>query len=347
MRLLLLTLSLLSFALFAKEEKNIWVINPDHSEIYFKVPYLGIGEVTGQFQSFRGQVHFDSDLELANNITLTINPASISTGNSMRDGHLRSSDFLQVDQFKTIQFKSRTIKVTGPGNFSTDGKLQVKGITAPFSINYELSNLIKDSWGNENKFVKFSGVFDRQQFSLNWNKKIADSQFLVGNEIHFWGTFQIQPKKKITPSHNFMLPNTRYIQERERLMRGEITQQQFDRLLETFEEKAQEESNLNKDAELQLSEPKTVKIEAEMRTAAPTNAVSANKDYLWWLAYTLVTCFGLIGVIALFIHTKGFFSDYWKDRYEEVGTLGYLTDLVLYPIGLLYLMALWHLAFNS
>jgi polyisoprenoid-binding protein YceI len=336
--------------LWAREPDNLWLVNPDHSEFFFKVPYLGVSEVTGSFQRLRGKVMFDQDLQLAQDILISLDPNSINSGNTIRDGHLRSADFLNSTVHKAILFRSSDIKATAPGLFQASGYLTIKGVKAPLTISYSLSDSVTDTWGNENKFVKFQGQLNRRDFGLEWNKKIANSELLVGNEIQFYGTFQLQPIKKITPSHNYMLPNTRYIQERERLRRGEITQQQFDSLFESFEEKVQAQIQ-EQDQQLQadskaLAQP-TPEASVTPDTWPAEVAPPPQRDWRWWLAYGIVALFGMTGMILFFIQAKHFVSERYKSSYEEVGRLGNLTDFLIYPLGFVFLIALWHLGVNS
>src|SRR5690606_18454961 len=96
MRAMMRHLTIFLFFLFSVSSfAATWVSNPDHSEILFQVPYMGVSEVTGRFNDFRAEVLMDEDGPKGP-LTVTITSASIDTGNKMRDGHLRSNDFFQA-----------------------------------------------------------------------------------------------------------------------------------------------------------------------------------------------------------------------------------------------------------
>jgi polyisoprenoid-binding protein YceI len=212
---------LLSFSIstLAMAQETKWETNKDHSEIHFKVPYLNVSEVSGRFTKFSGLVQFDEKIKTPQQISVKIETASIETGNKMRDGHLKGSDFLQSKQFPTITFISSSIKLIKDNHFSASGELTIKDVTKSAVIDFQLTDSVKDTWGYDNKFVKFKSVVSRKNYNINWNKTLDDQKYLVGDEVTFWGTFQIQPLRGKTPSSKHMIPDTQYIRSREELLR--------------------------------------------------------------------------------------------------------------------------------
>jgi polyisoprenoid-binding protein YceI len=187
-----------------------WTINKDHSEVFFTVPYMTVSDLTGRFNEFSGEV----DLA-GKTLEVKIETASIDTGNKMRDGHLKGSDFFQSPQYPQIIFKSKNVQSIGANKYKAAGEMTVKNITKPFTIEFTSTASVKDTWGYENRFVKFKSKMNRREFNINWNKSLDGEKYLVGDEITFYGTFQIQPLKGKTPNSKHMIPDTKYIREQD------------------------------------------------------------------------------------------------------------------------------------
>lgn len=206
---------LLLFVLSTYSIASTWETNKDHSEILFQVPYMGVSEVTGRFNEFTGEVVFKDDLKTIDSLFVKIPVASIDTGNKMRDGHLKSSDFFMTQEHPFITFKSNRISGLKKNNFQAYGTLMIKGIGKTAVVNFTITDSLKDTWGYENKFVKFNSTLNRKDFKINWNKTLDGKEFLVGDMITFRGTFQVQPANVKTPKSKHMIPDTTYIRQRD------------------------------------------------------------------------------------------------------------------------------------
>ncbi|MGP3969207.1 YceI family protein [Streptomyces sp. 6N223] len=114
-----------------------WIIDPVHSEISFSVRHLGIAKTRGRFDSFEGEIVTAED-PLKSSVTATIQTASINTGNDMRDDHVRSEDFLHVEEFPTMTFTSTGVRSEGEG-LLVDGELTLRGVTKPVTLELELN----------------------------------------------------------------------------------------------------------------------------------------------------------------------------------------------------------------
>lgn len=192
-----------------------WKINKDHSEILFQVPYLSVSELTGRFTDYSGTIELDEKNHKMKSLEIIISTASINTGHKMRDNHLQASDFLESREYPDMKFTSHEILKKNATEFIAKGLLKIKKTTRPFSINFTVTDSVKDTWGYENKFVKYRASLNRKDFDINWNKTLDADKFLVGDEITFWGVFQIQPEKSLTPTSKHMIPDTSYIRDRE------------------------------------------------------------------------------------------------------------------------------------
>lgn len=204
-----------------------WVLNKDHSEILFQVPYLGVSELTGRFSEFKGTVEIDDKSKEPKSVQININSNSIDTGHKMRDNHLRANDFLGSKEHPEIIFKSTSIQKVNPTTFRAQGSLKIKNTIKPMTIDFTTTQSVKDTWGYENKFVKYKSKINRNDFNIKWNKTLEGDKYLVGDEVQFWGVFQIQPSNAATPSSKHMIPDTNYIRDREKEMRKKDEESTF------------------------------------------------------------------------------------------------------------------------
>lgn len=163
--------------------KTTWVIDPTHTEIAFKVKHLMISNVKGSFGEFSGQVVTDGDDFSTADINFKINPASINTGTSDRDGHLKSPDFFDVENFKEITFTSGKLAKTGDDEFALTGNLTIKGVSQPVNLEVEFGGLMTDPWGNVKAGFNINGKINRKDFGLTWNAALEAGGVLVGDEI--------------------------------------------------------------------------------------------------------------------------------------------------------------------
>lgn len=223
MKTLILLSLLVSLPTFAAE----WKINKDHSEVLFKVPYLNVSEITGRFTDYSGTLDFDEKSREITKVNIEISSSTIDTGHKMRDNHLKASDFLESKEYPNIVFKAEKATKLKKDEYRVDGTLTIKKVSRPFTINFSLTDSVKDTWGYENKFVKYSSKLSRKDFGITWNKTLDADKFLVGDEITFWGVFQIQPSSSLTPSSKHMIPDTEYIREREVKLRSNEGESSF------------------------------------------------------------------------------------------------------------------------
>src|SRR6201992_755791 len=111
-----------------------WVIDPMHSEVQFKVKHLVISTVTGFFKSFEGSLETENEDFDGAKISFSLDIDSIDTNQSQRDGHLKSAEFFDAEQFPKITFTSTSFKKTGDDEFELNGDLTIKGVTKPVTL---------------------------------------------------------------------------------------------------------------------------------------------------------------------------------------------------------------------
>ncbi len=126
-----------------------------HASIQFKISHLGFSWLKGRFNDFEGDFSYDADNPEASEITVTIDTASIDSNHADRDAHLRSADFLDVEQFPQARFVSTDFIPHDDGEATLEGELTLRGVTRDIAIDVEKIGEGEDPWGNYR--VGFSG----------------------------------------------------------------------------------------------------------------------------------------------------------------------------------------------
>ena len=124
-----------------------WQIDSAHSEINFTVRHMMISKVRGRFESFSGVIAFDEDNPENTAVDVSIDAASISTREEDRDNHLRSGDFLNVEAYPTIQFKSTRVEQESQNKGKLHGNLTIRDVTKPVVLDVEYAGMAKSPWG--------------------------------------------------------------------------------------------------------------------------------------------------------------------------------------------------------
>jgi polyisoprenoid-binding protein YceI len=162
-----------------------WKIDPAHSSAEFKVKHMMISNVKGSIKGISGDLQehaTDSSLSL---IEATLDVATLSTGEVQRDGHLKSGDFLDLEKYPTITFKSTNVQSKGPEEYAVTGDLTIHGVTRPVILAVEgPSQPHKDPWGNTRIGLAATTKINRKDFDLTWNATLETGGILVGEEVH-------------------------------------------------------------------------------------------------------------------------------------------------------------------
>lgn len=163
--------------------KTKWVIDPVHSEIAFKVRHLMITNVKGVFKNFDATIYTNGDDFNTAEVTFSMDPASVDTGNVDRETHLKSADFFDVENHKEITFVSKSVENVDGENFKLQGDLTIRGITKSVNLNVEFGGIAKDPWGNEKAGFTLTGKINRKDWGLEWNVAIETGGVLVGDDV--------------------------------------------------------------------------------------------------------------------------------------------------------------------
>lgn len=151
-------------------------IDPSHSSVSFKVKHMMISNVSGNFGDFSG--HYDLEKGTLKALEGTIKVASIDTGITKRDDHLKSADFFDVAKYPEMTFVMH--KFHGSG---VTGDLTLHGVTKSVTLDAEVSGQVKDPWGNTRSALSLTGKIKRSDFGLTWNKALETGGVVVGDSI--------------------------------------------------------------------------------------------------------------------------------------------------------------------
>jgi polyisoprenoid-binding protein YceI len=160
---------------------GLWTIDPGHSSVEFVVRHLMVSKVRGRFAEFSGDIHVGERAE-DSKVAVAISPASITTGDAQRDGHLTSPDFFDVESFPTVTFRSTGVRVGEGDRFELDGELTVHGVSRPVTLAAEYLGAVQDPWGNQRIGFSASTEIDREDFGLTWNQALEAGGVVVGKK---------------------------------------------------------------------------------------------------------------------------------------------------------------------
>ncbi len=172
-------------------KRNKWILDPAHSEIFFKVKHLMITTVTGYFRKFNVETTIvEDDFTTSDEIVFTAEVNSIDTNNTQRDEHLKSSDFFHAEQNKLIHFNGKFFQREGE-NARLYGNLTIHKITMPITVGIEFGGIVIDGYGQTKAGFTIDGKLSRKDFGLTWGSVTEAGNVVVGDEVKFHGEIQL------------------------------------------------------------------------------------------------------------------------------------------------------------
>lgn len=162
-------------------DTGLWTLDKAHTKIGFVAKHLMVTKVRGSLESYEARVEIAEDLE-DSKIEVTFDAAGIKTGADDRDNHLRSGDFLDVENHPTITFVSTDIARDGE-TWKITGDLTIRDTTHPVTFDAVYEGSATDPWGNEHVAFSASGRLDREDWGLTWNAALEGGGWLVSKEV--------------------------------------------------------------------------------------------------------------------------------------------------------------------
>lgn len=159
-------------------------IDPAHSSAHFVVRHMMITNVRGSFSNIQGTIVWDAANPGQSTIEAVIDATTIQTQEAPRDAHLKSADFLDVEKYPTIAFKSTKAESTGDDELKVTGDLTIHGVTKSVALKVEGPTAEgKDPWGNARIGASATTKIKRSDFGLAWNAALETGGILVGDDL--------------------------------------------------------------------------------------------------------------------------------------------------------------------
>jgi polyisoprenoid-binding protein YceI len=160
-----------------------YVVDAAHTRIGFVARHAMVTKVRGAFNEFEGSAIVDANDFSKSSATLTIQAASIDTRQAQRDEHLRSNDFLGMEEHPEITFVSTRVEQTGPTTLELTGDLTVKGVTNSVTVPFDFEGAATDPFGNLRVGFEGSVVISRKDYGITWNAALETGGVLVSDKI--------------------------------------------------------------------------------------------------------------------------------------------------------------------
>ena len=165
------------------ELSGTWTLDPAHTRIGFVARHAMVTKVRGSFNDFDATVVVDGDDIARSRAEVIIRTASIDTRNEQRDGHLRSNDFLALEEYPTITFSSTGVERVDDETYRVTGDLTVRGVTRPVIVDFEYQGAATDPFGNFRIGFEGSTTISRKDFGITWNAALETGGVLVSDKI--------------------------------------------------------------------------------------------------------------------------------------------------------------------
>ena len=165
------------------ELTGTYTLDPAHTRIGFVARHAMVTKVRGAFNEFEGTATLDGGNPAASHVEVTINAASIDTRNAQRDEHLRSNDFLAMQEYPKITFSSTGVRQVDDTTFEVTGDLTIKGVTRSITIPFEFEGAAKDPFGNLRVGFEGAVTINRKDYGITWNAALETGGVLVSEKV--------------------------------------------------------------------------------------------------------------------------------------------------------------------
>jgi len=158
-----------------------YFVDTTHSNVGFKVRHL-VAKVSGSFEEFTGTITADFENLDRSSVEFVIQTASIDTGDEKRDGHLRSPDFFDVEQYPEITFKSNKITKKDRDTYIVVGTLTMHGVSKPMVLDVDFLGEIQ-AMGGTRAGYEISTTLDRRDYGVSWNRALDSGGLILGDDV--------------------------------------------------------------------------------------------------------------------------------------------------------------------
>ena len=162
--------------------RTVWRLDPSHTLVEFSAKHLMITTVKGRITDVEGSIFVDEKDPTKSSVEAVLKAASLDTRTEQRDQHLRSGDFLDVEKYPEIRFRSTRVEGDRE-KFKLTGDLTIRDVTREVTLDVQFEGRTKDPWGGERAGFSAQGKIDRREFGLTWNALLEGGGLTVGNDI--------------------------------------------------------------------------------------------------------------------------------------------------------------------
>jgi polyisoprenoid-binding protein YceI len=164
-----------------------WLINTNHSVAQFAVRHMMVSWVLGLFNKITGAIRFDPLNVEDSTVEVEIDTSGIYTGVEARDNHLRSADFLEVEKYPAITFKSTAVELAGLDQAWIQGILSLHGVQRPVRLKVSWTGPAR--FDDEGKLYTSFGfqaetMINREDFGMVFNTAMENGGFMVGKHVY-------------------------------------------------------------------------------------------------------------------------------------------------------------------
>jgi polyisoprenoid-binding protein YceI len=158
-----------------------WKVDHIHSDIRITARHLMVAKVRGTFEDFDAAIVVGED-PVDSTVKIEAKASSVTTGTTDRDNHLRSSDFLDAEQFPLVTFESTSLKPSGE-SWKLTGDLTIRGVTKPVTFDLVFEGAATDPYGNTKAGFSAVGEIERKDWGLTWNVPLENGGMLVSEKF--------------------------------------------------------------------------------------------------------------------------------------------------------------------
>lgn len=177
-----------------------WLFDPPHTAIRFIAKHVGMAHVHGRFERFEGGIQVTQDVS-DSQVHVRIDASSINTGNNTRDAHLRSADFLDVDNFPYIDFQSTRFTYRGGSKWALLGTLTMLDVTRSVTLDTTYLGTVNGGYGEELRCAALAKTeLHREDYTLNWRSMLARGIAVVGPTVQLELDVQAMYRTHNTPT---------------------------------------------------------------------------------------------------------------------------------------------------
>ena len=160
-----------------------WTVDPMHTQVEFSAKHMGLMTVKGHFTGVRVSIDLSEDDFTAASVEATIDAHSLITNDARRDAHLKSPDFLNVEKFPTIAFRSTRIERAAHDHYKMTGDLTIRNVARPVTLDVVYSGQAKDPMGSMHAGFSANAAINRKDWGLTWNVALETGGLLVSEEV--------------------------------------------------------------------------------------------------------------------------------------------------------------------